>query len=249
MTVQNVSIILFCNNDEINIKKNIEDLSFASEIILIDNNSTDYTAAAAKELGVTLLEQNDTSKFEIQKQAVESAKNNWIILLDSKDNLSQELQNELTEKINNQNAAACYFAGETLFFFGKTIKYGAFFNKKRLLLFDRNRHSYSENLKVTLFDGSKPLKNKINSFAYKSFDNFNTRLHLIRKEEALVLFHKNVKPNFYHFFMKPFFIFIHQYFLKFGFIDGKEGFILAYINSFSILRRYLILWLLYRKMD
>lgn len=249
VSLKNISIVSLCYNDEIYIKKHIENLSFAHEIIFIDNNSTDKSVATAKELGATVIQQNDTNKADILKLAIESTTNNWVIVVNTTDYLSDELIKELTTEIDKPKTAACYFSGQTLFFFGKTIKYGVFLNKKKLLLFDKTRHSYSEECnrkppkRLTLF------KNKINSFSYKNFEDFNSRLNMIRKEEALVLFQKNKRPNIYHFFMKPFFIFTNQFFFKLGFLNGREGFILAYISSFSILKRYFILWLLYRNMD
>ncbi|WP_428228881.1 glycosyltransferase [Flavobacterium sp.] len=249
VSIKNISIISLCFNDEIYIKKNIDNLSFADEIILIDNNSTDKSVLIAEELGTTVIYQNDTRRTDIIQSTIESTRNNWVIVLNTTDYLCEELINELKKEIFKPKTAASYFAGQTLFFFGKTIKYGVFLNKKKLILFDKTRFSYSEDFnryppkKLTLF------KNKINSFSYKNFEDFNSRLNLIRKEEALVLFQNNKKPNIYHFFMKPFFLFINQYFLKLGLLNGREGFILAYISSFSVLKRYFILWLLYRNME
>lgn len=249
VSIKNISIISLCYNDEIYIKNHIENLSFAHEIILIDNNSTDKSVSIAEELGITVIEQNENIKADIIQSVINSAANNWVMVINVTDFLSPELINELTTEIDKSKAAECYFAGQTLFFFGKTIKYGVFLNKKKLLIFDKTRFSYSEDFnrnppkRLTLF------KNKINSFSYKNFEDFNSRLNLIRKEEALVLFQNNKKPNIYHFFMKPFFLFINQYFFKLGFLNGREGFILAYISSFSVLKRYFILWLLYRNMD
>lgn len=247
-----LSIITFCCNDGINIKKQIENLSFADEIIIIDNDSSGKTALIAQELGSVMLQQTSSNKEEQLNKAIEMAQNNWILTLDLNEYISAALKLEILNKISTENSHAFYFAKQTLFFFGKTIKYGAFYNKRKLFLFDKSKilnHNNRRNVSKAVFKKSKTLKNKINSYAYKNFDDYNSSLNLRRKEEALVLFHHNIKPNFYHFFIKPFSNFVYQYFLKFGLIDGREGFILAYINSFSILKRYLILWLLYRKME
>lgn len=249
MLAEKISIISLCYNDETYIKKHFDNLSFANEIILIDNNSTDKSAEIAKELGATVISQKDNLRVDCIKRAIASAKNNWLILLNCTDNLPQELINEMSSEISKPKTEASYFAGQTLFFFGKTIKYGIFLSRKKLLLFDKTRHSFTEGAYNSLFKRPKLFKNKIKSFAYKNFDDFSNRVNLVRKEEALILFNKNKRPNIYHFFIKPFFIFINQFFLKLGFLNGREGFILAYIYSFSILKRYFILWLLYRNMD
>lgn len=244
-----ISIITFCHNNENNIKEHLENLSFAQEIIFIDDNSSDNTVTVTRESGAKVIVLADECKQEQEVNAIKEAKNNWIILLELNEYLSNELKAEILLEISNPDTAGLHYVRETLFFFGKTIKYGAFYNKSRVLLFDKKRYSYTGKQQTKHMQASKTLKNRINSCAYKNFDDYNYNLNLLRKEEAQLLFHKNVKPNFYHFFMKPFFNFVHQYFLKLGFVDGKEGYILAYINSFSILKRYLILWLLYYEME
>lgn len=249
MVSKNISIISLCFNDEIYIKKNIDNLSFANEVILIDNNSTDNSVVLAKKLGATVIHQNEVKRADIIKSTIESTTNNWVIVINTTDYISEDLINELITETDRPKTDPSYFAGQTLFFFGKTIKYGVFLNKKKLILFDKTRFSYSEDFNRNPPKRLSLLKNKINSFSYKNFEDFNSRLNLIRKEEALVLFQNNKKPNIYHFFMKPFFLFINQYFLKLGFLNGREGFILAYISSFSVLKRYFMLWLLYRNME
>ncbi|MCB0447032.1 MAG: glycosyltransferase family 2 protein, partial [Gelidibacter sp.] len=69
------------------------------------------------------------------------------------------------------------------------------------------------------------------------------------KLQAENLYNSNKRPSFYHFLIRPFWRFFHQYFIKLGVLDGKEGFILAYINAFSVFKRYLLLWTMYRKID
>ena len=93
------------------------------------------------------------------------------------------------------------------------------------------------------------LKNTSDHNTYKGFDAYNQKLSQYSKLQAQQLFQKNVRPNLYHFLFRPWYRFMHQYFLRLGILDGKEGFILAYINAFSVFKRYIQLWLMYRKID
>ncbi|MCC9073934.1 glycosyltransferase family 2 protein [Flavobacterium sp. F-65] len=253
VVVPKISVLAFCFNEENNIKKLIENVSFANEIILIDDKSTDQTVTIAKELGATVIEQTTTDKTQQQNLAINQAKNDWILLLNTNEYLSPELKDEILIKTSNPQGNKLYHIKQTLFFFKKKIKHGEFNNKKRIFIFDKKRHSFSDDVKkeadLTFLKKSSTLKNRIDSYAYKSFDEYNHQLSLLSKKEALELYAKNVKPNFYHFLMKPFFSFINQYFIKLGFLDGKEGYILAYINSFAVLKRYLTLWLAHNKME
>ena len=67
-------------NEEDNVKRYIQSLSFADEIIFIDSNSTDATVAIAKELGVKVIQRNFDDFSKQRNFAVEQAKNDWIIL-------------------------------------------------------------------------------------------------------------------------------------------------------------------------
>ncbi|HTO35514.1 MAG TPA: hypothetical protein VLZ72_04705, partial [Flavobacterium sp.] len=58
--------------------------------------------------------------------------------------------------------------------------------------------------------------------------------HLKAKE----LFAKNVRPNWFHFYIKPAYKFLYTYIVRLGFLDGKKGIILCYLNALSVYKRY-----------
>ena len=53
-----ISALAISYNEESNIEKFIESLSFADEIIIVDSNSTDKTVELAKSLGATVWLEN-----------------------------------------------------------------------------------------------------------------------------------------------------------------------------------------------
>lgn len=244
MITSKISIVLFAfDNDET--REQIKNTSFANEILLIVKDQNNEMEKLAKEYKAIVIHKTLNNK-EQQSQAINIASNNWVLLLDKKEFISAELQKEILKEIKKPKTQSIYYSKQTLFFFGKTIRYGAFYKRKKILMVDKNRTSKDNFLSPTK---STTFRNKINSKAYQSFEDYNEILHNSRKNEAQILFDNKIKPNFSHFFLKPFFCFIDQYFIKLGFIDGREGFILAYINSFSILKRYLMLWLLHHNME
>lgn len=254
LTNTKISVIAFCFNEENKVNNFITSLSFAHEIIFIDNNSTDKTTILAKDLGATVIQQTITDKTQQLNLAIDKTQNNWVLLLDLNVKLSEELQDEISLIISNPKTNNPYLIKQNLFFIEKKLKHGALYDEKKFLLFDKknlsNSAEQSENkLTINYFDNPVKLKNKIDYHIIKSFDEYNYELSLLSKEKALILYNVNYKPNYYDFLMRPFFCFIKQYFIKLGFLDGKEGYILAYINSFAVLKSYLTLWLLYRNME
>jgi hypothetical protein len=58
------------------------------------------------------------------------------------------------------------------------------------------------------------------------------------KLKAQELFQKNIKPNFFHFYIKPAYKFFYTYFIRLGILDGKKGLVICYLNALSVYSRY-----------
>lgn len=81
------------------------------------------------------------------------------------------------------------------------------------------------------------------------FDEYNAQLTLEAKELANELYAKKIKPNYFHLIVVPFGNFIKNYFFRLQIFKGKRGFILCYVHAFAVFKKYLFLWLKYRKLD
>ncbi|WP_231129603.1 glycosyltransferase family 2 protein [Flavobacterium sufflavum] len=239
-------------NEEENVKRYIQSLSFADEIIFIDSFSSDKTVEIAKEAGVVVF-QRTFDDFAKQKNfAIGQAKNDWIVFFDLDEVISPELSGEILKNLDSQNDFTAYSVKRNLYFFGKQIKFGGWQSDKVIRIFNKKFCKYDENFVLgnrLISSKTKLLKEKVKHLSYKSFDSYNTKLSFYGKLQAEYLYSKNQKPNFYHFIIKPNLYFFRQYLLRLGFLDGKEGFILAYIHTFAILKAYFLLWMKYRKLE
>ncbi|WP_300566357.1 hypothetical protein [Flavobacterium sp.] len=82
-----------------------------------------------------------------------------------------------------------------------------------------------------------------------TFDEYNSQLTTEAKALAEQLYAKKIRPNYFHLIFIPFGNFIKTYFLKLGILKGKKGFILSYVHAFATFKKYLFLWLKYRKLE
>lgn len=246
-----ISALAITYNEEENIERYIKSLSFADEIIIVDSNSTDKTVEIAKKLQAKVISR-DFDDFSDQKSfALKQATNDWVVFFDLDETISPELAQEIQEK-TNLNSANAYKVKRNFYFMGKKIKYSGFQNDLVFRVFKKSVSQYNSNLvhETLQVEGKTGvLKNTSNHYSYKTFDLYNGKLTRYSKLQASVLYKKNVRPNLYHFFIRPSWRFFHQYLIKFGFLDGKEGFILAYLSAFAVFKRYLYLWTMYRNID
>ncbi len=247
-----ITALAITYNEEENVKRYVDSLSFADEIIFVDSQSTDNTVKIAEELGVKVIQRKFDDFSNQRNYAIGQAKNDWIIFFDLDEIMTDELEKEIKKKIVSSSDKVAYFVKRNFFFLGKRMKYGGWQNDKAIRLFNKNYCKYNGNLvhEVIKTQGrTGKLKSSVNHYSYKNFDNYNDKLNLYSKLQAENLYGKNIKPNLYHFFIRPFYRFLWQYIFRLGILDGKEGFILAYVHSFSVFKRYLQLWMMHRKIE
>jgi glycosyltransferase involved in cell wall biosynthesis len=249
---QKITALAITFNEEENVKRYIESLSFADEIIFIDSYSTDNTVAIAKELGATVI-QKKFEDFSSQRNfAIQQSNTDWIMFFDLDEIVTPELEREILQVIAEQNQYVGFFVKRNYYFLGKLIKYGGWQNDKVIRIFNKNFCQYNGNLvhEVIVTNGKvSQLKNNVNHYSYKDFDNYNNKLNHYSKLQAESLYQRNLRPKAYHFFIRPTYRFFWQYIYRLGILDGKEGYILAYVHAFSVFKRYLQLWMRYRKIE
>lgn len=234
------------------IEKFIESVSFVDEIIIVDSYSTDDTVELASKFDKVTVHQRKFDNFSEQKNfAISKAANDWVIFFDPDEEVTETMASEISEVLKNPKPIA-YFVKRELFFMGKRIKYSGFQTDWVIRLFHKNYCSYDGNLvheTIETNGETSKLKSRLPHHTYKSFDNYTGKLHRYSALQARMLYEKGKKPKLSHFIFRPLYRFWHQYILRLGILDGKEGFILAYINAFSVFKRYVNLWLLYRKIN
>lgn len=247
-----ISALAITYNESAHIEAYIQQLSFADEIIIVDSFSTDRTVTLAKKYDITFI-QREFDDFSSQKNfAIDQATHDWIVFFDLDEEIPKVLADEIVATVNSSNPEKAYHVKRDFHFMGKRMKYSGFQTDISVRLFHKNYCRYNgkpvhETIETTEKIGL--LKHSVAHQTYKSFDNYNQKLSQYSRLQAEALYKKNVRPNAYHFFFRPLYRFLHQYFLRLGILDGKEGFILCYVHAFSVFRRYLQLWTMYRKID
>ncbi len=239
-------------NEAHNIERYINSMSFADEIIIVDSFSTDHTEALAQHPKVTFVKRVFDDFSSQKNYAISLAKHDWVTFFDLDEEVPEALATELVATVRSNPTAKAFRVKRDYHFMGKRIKYSGFQTDIAVRLFNKNYCKYNgklvhEAIQTTATIGK--LKHHVKHQTYKDFDNYNQKLTQYSKLQAEALFKKNVRPNLYHFLFRPWYRFMHQYFLRFGFLDGKEGFIICYVHAFSVFKRYIQLWTMYRNID
>jgi hypothetical protein len=136
-------------------------------------------------------------------------------------------------------------------FQGKHLRYSGWQTDKNIRLFLNGKAEYVSNKLVhekLSIDGSVgKLKNKLIHYSFTDYESYKQKMIYYGKLKAKELFLKGIKPNAFHFIIKPAYKFLYSYIFRFGILDGKKGIQVCYLNALSIYMRYPELKKLHKK--
>lgn len=240
---QLLTALVITYNEEQNIKTVLDHLAFADEIIIVDSFSSDKTFEIAASFKNVKVVQRAFDNFACQRNyALSLASNSWILFMDADERLTPELQQEISLVINQKNSASAYFMRRNFMFENKKLRFSGWQTDKIIRLFKKENANYNikkivhEKLIVNGRIGK--LKNRLIHHSYSNYRDYKQKMvfygQLKAQEEVL----KETSPNFFHFYIRPAYQFLNQYLVRFGFLDGKKGIIICYLNALSVAVRF-----------
>jgi ADP-heptose:LPS heptosyltransferase len=238
-----LSALVITYNEEKYIKNVIEDLDFADEIIVVDSYSTDATKKIVEASEKTKFIQNKFKDFTSQRNfAIDNAKHDWILFMDADEKFTPELKEEVIQTIQFKKTSSAYLFYRTFMFENQKLNFSGWQTDKIFRLFKKSKARYiTERLvheKLTVNGKISKLKNKLIHFSYTDYESYKDKMISYGKFKAKEEFGKGIRPNFYHFVLHPTYKFWYQYVIRMGFLDGKKGFTICYLNALSVSVRY-----------
>lgn len=245
-----LSVIIITKNEEGHIVECIQSVQFADEIIVLDSGSTDHTCQLAEEYGAKVYQSTDWPGFGAQKnRALDLASHEWVLSIDADERVPLALAQEIQEVLRQPQAQA-YTVARLSCFAGRWIRHSGWWPDRLVRLFRRESGRFKD-VRVhesVLVDGAvKPLQGHLLHYPYQSLDSLINKTNQYSSAAALTLHEKGRKIGILGIVGKAVWTFIRIYIIRRGFLDGKEGFILAGVAASGSFFRYSKLWLLNKK--
>lgn len=229
-----LTVIIISKNEEANIRRCLESVRFADEIIVLDSGSTDNTMAIAKRYTDHVF-MTDWPGYGVQKQrALSKAKGDWVLNLDADESVSEALQQEI-KKAMDMNVADAYRIPIQMFFYNQPLKYSAS-PKRHIRLFKRANASYSNDIvheKIQLPPNIKiaKLKNAIMHHSYQDVSHVLYKLNKYSSYSAKIRIESKKSIGFGRTIMNTAWMFFRCFVLQRGFLDGRLGFLFALFSA------------------
>ncbi len=239
-----ISAVVLTKNSSKILESCLRSLTWCTEIIIVDDNSTDDTIAIAKKYKAKIYVyplDNDFSKqrnFGLEKATGDpsvSSGQDWVLFVDSDEVVSPSLRDEIELRTKNyESGIVGYFIKREDSMWGKKLEHGETGDIWLLRLAKKDSGKWQgrvhEVWRVTGKTGR--LRNTLWHFPHPSVSEFLSSINLYSTLRAQELYDAHVRVSFLDIILYPKAKFFVNYILKKGFRDGIPGFLVAIMMSF-----------------
>jgi len=240
-----LSVIIITKNEAANIRACLESVAWADEIVVVDSGSSDATAEICRGFGAQV-HVHDWPGFGVQKnRALGYATKDWVLSLDADERVTPELRTEIESVLQNPQADG-YQIPRLSSFCGRYMHHSGWYPDYVLRLFRRGKGSFSDALvheSVQLHGSAARMQQPLLHYSYRDFDDVLSKLNSYSSAASTMLERRGKKGSLAQAVLHGLWAFIRTYFLRAGFLDGREGFMLAVMNGENSYYRYIKLWL------
>ena len=228
-----LSGVIITFNEERHIEKCLKSLlPVVDEIVVVDSFSTDRTKDICIKYNVTFIEQKFLGYIEQKNFALTKASNDYIVSLDGDEALSETLQKSIKALKNNWTLNA-YYSNRFNNFCDQWIKHSDWYPNKKLRVFNRKKAQWKginphDNI---VFNKSEEkagyLKGDILHWTYRTYSEFNLKTEYFSTISAKAYYNLGKTAPIWKIVLNPTWAFFKSYFLRLGFLDGLNGFVIC----------------------
>jgi glycosyltransferase involved in cell wall biosynthesis len=225
-----LSACLITFNEEHNLPRALTSLAgIADEMVVMDSGSTDRTAEIAKEHGVSFFQRPFTNHADQKNYAASRARNNWILLLDADEELSDELRNSLLEWKRREPEFSVYEMARLTWYLGAWIHHSRWYPDFQRRLYRRDNASFSGQIHSALrFDGKAGrLRGNLLHYTIRTFAEHEAKVEGYTTVIAGEMFSQGKRSWRAAMWLAAPWSWFQNYVLHLGFLDGYRGWLIS----------------------
>ncbi len=233
-----LSVVILTKNEEKNIEHVLKSVSFADEILVVDDHSSDETVLLAKKHGAKIVEfKGENDDFSKRRNVgMKEARNTWILYVDADEEVSKELAKDIQATLVSPKDEAYRISREDVFW-NKKVRYGEVWaarSKGIIRLVKKGsgtwRGKVHEEFETEGAVGR--LQGELIHRAHDSIADFLGSINYYSTLRAQELHKKGITTNALEISVIPLGKFLVSYFFLLGFLDGAQGFVYSFMMAF-----------------
>ena len=246
-----LSVVVITLNEAHNIRACLESVRWVDEIVILDGGSSDETIEICREFTDKVFVDPDWRGFGVQKNRVLArATGDWVLSLDADERVSAALHDEILATVRAPGAREAFAIPRRSSYCGRFMRHGGWWPDYVTRLFRREVARFSDDLvheRVVHPGVAGRLQAPLEHITYRNLEQMLGKLNHYSSAGAANLATKGRRGGLGRALGHGLWMFLRTYLLRGGFLDGREGFMLAVSNAETTYYRYLKLMYLERE--
>ncbi len=245
-----LTIALIVKNEAANLPACLAScIDLADQIVVVDSGSTDDTVAIAERFGTKTVMHTNWQGFGSQRQVAQShVTGDWVLWLDADERLTPTLKVAIREAVALDERQCLYQVSRLSWVFGRFIRHSGWYPDRVVRLYATAKTGYTdapvhEQVIVPAGCTVKTLEGDLLHYTYR-----NLQHYLVKSAQYADLWASERKKrgknsSLTQGTLHALGCFFKMYLLKAGFLDGKQGLLLALLSAHSTFAKYADLWI------
>jgi glycosyltransferase involved in cell wall biosynthesis len=226
-----LSVAIITLNEAANLPRTLESVRFAQEIVVLDSGSTDGTREMAQRAGARWIEAPWKGFAQQKNAAIAATTSDWVLSLDADEEVSPALAREIAELIAGDAQFNAYRVPRLNHFLGRPLRHGGYWPDPKLRLFRRGAAQFEDRPVHETMQTRGPvgtLRGHLIHHCYPTLDEYIDHMNRYSAAGAEMLARsgrtsRGLPAFLWNAFANPMATFAYNYFLRLGFLDGREG--------------------------
>jgi glycosyltransferase involved in cell wall biosynthesis len=248
-----LSVVVITKDEEAVIRRCLESVAWADEIVVVDSGSTDRTLDICRELGAKVHVTSDWPGPGPQRnRAIDLAGGEWILALDADEWVTDDLRAEIERIVRASDHRVAFRIPRLSSYCGRDMRHGGWWPDYVARLFRRGRARYAGGIVHDHLAPEGEVGKLRSHLMHEAFTDLEEVLHKVNSYSswgAQTLEQAGRRAGVTTAVAHGVWTFFKTYLLHGGFLDGREGFLLAVSNAEGTYYKYVKLWLRGRTRD
>ncbi|MFN3069538.1 glycosyltransferase family 2 protein [Serratia sp. J2] len=246
-----LSVVMIAKNEAELLSECLQSVAWADEIIVLDSGSSDGSVALAESLGAKVFTHTDWQGFGKQRQKAQSyATQDYVLMIDADERVTPELRHSIEQVLANADDNVVYSLGRRNLFLGRFMRHSGWYPDRVNRLYANQRYRYNDDLVHESLNtgGAKvvPLQGDLLHLTCRDFFAFQRKQLHYAEQWAIQRHQAGKRCGYLSILTHTLGAFCKTWLLRAGFLDGKQGLLLAVVNTQYTFNKYAALWALGR---
>jgi len=224
-------------------------VAFADEIILLDSGSRDATLEIAQAAGAKTFTNTEWRGYGLQRQLAQRyASGDYVLMIDTDERVTAELASAIQETLKAPQPNTVYSIARRNLFLGRFMRHSGWYPDRVIRFYAREQYQYNDNQVHESLNtaGARTLtlKGDLLHLTCRDFASFQRKQLNYATTWAHERHQQGKHVSFMAIFSHTLGAFFKTLILRAGFLDGKQGLLLAVVNAQYTFNKYTELWAL-----